>query len=175
MVGNRLFRISAFLATVFSISLAALAVQADETLFRGVPKQKDVEEQLFRSARPTHTIEGERDTNSISIAILFDFDSTDLSPTAKKQLDVVASALSSAGTGKENILIEGHTDASGSRIYNMSLSERRALAVHDYLVKEKGVNPERLVAVGRGEDDPFRRDNPYAAENRRVRFINEGP
>ncbi len=47
-----------------------------------------------------------------------------------------------------------HTDSRGSAAYNRNLAQRRAQACVDYLVNERGVNPDRLVAVGRGEDEP---------------------
>jgi outer membrane protein OmpA-like peptidoglycan-associated protein len=47
-----------------------------------------------------------------------------------------------------------HTDSRGSAKSNEDLAQRRAQSCVDYLVKEKGVNPDRLVAVGKGEDAP---------------------
>lgn len=65
--------------------------------------------------------------------------------------------------------IDGHTDAQGDDDKNMILSEKRANAVKDYLVK-KGIKAERLTAEGFGETQPVS-DNKTAkgrAENRRV-------
>lgn len=47
-----------------------------------------------------------------------------------------------------------HTDSRGSAKSNEDLAQRRAQSCVDYLVQEKGVNPDRLVAVGKGEDAP---------------------
>ena len=69
------------------------------------------------------------------------------------------------------LLIEGHSDSSGSRRYNIKLSEKRAAAVRDYLV-EKGIATERLSVEGVGPDRPIA-DNKTAAgrkENRRIEF-----
>lgn len=52
---------------------------------------------------------------------------------------------------EEVFLIEGHTDAVGSDIDNMSLSDRRAEAVADILTRTFGVPPENLVTQGYGE------------------------
>lgn len=60
------------------------------------------------------------------------------------------------------IQLESHTDARGSDVSNQDLSQRRAQACVDYLVKEKGVDANRIVAVGKGEMEPreLRRDYP---------------
>ena len=72
---------------------------------------------------------------------------------------------------KINISIEGHTDNTGSAARNQKLSERRAAAVKDYLVK-KGVSADRMVTAGYGQTRPVA-DNKTAkgrAANRRVEF-----
>ena len=71
-------------------------------------------------------------------------------------------------------MLEGHTDATGSDPYNQALSERRADAVRDYLVEQHHIEPQRLVAVGKGKKDLLDPANPEAAVNRRVRVINGG-
>jgi outer membrane protein OmpA-like peptidoglycan-associated protein len=68
--------------------------------------------------------------------------------------------------------VEGHTDAVGSASYNGSLSERRALSVGEYLVKQ-GIDPSRLILVGKGMTEPLTR-NPYDPANRRVQFVRVG-
>ena len=70
------------------------------------------------------------------------------------------------------ILLEGHADATGKEGYNLSLSERRARSVRQYLMSAYGVPGERLQAVGRGELDPFDAADPRASVNRRVEFTN---
>jgi peptidoglycan-associated lipoprotein len=50
--------------------------------------------------------------------------------------------------------LSSHTDARGSDAANQKLSEARAKTCVDYLVKEKGVDPRRLRAVGKGEREP---------------------
>ena len=68
----------------------------------------------------------------------------------------------------EVVLIEGHTDAVGSDVDNLSLSDRRASAVAEVLTDTFGVPPENLVTQGYGEQFP--KVNTLAAEplNRRV-------
>lgn len=71
-----------------------------------------------------------------------------------------------------NILVEGHTDDVGTDDYNMSLSQRRAEAVGDYL-KSAGVASSRLIIKWYGESQPKVDNNSDAnrALNRRVQFV----
>ena len=71
------------------------------------------------------------------------------------------------------IQVEGHTDSRGRREHNMSLSQRRAQAVVDFLVERGSVDASRLVARGFGPDRPVVEDASTAeehAQNRRVEF-----
>ena len=68
------------------------------------------------------------------------------------------------------IRLDGYTDSTGAEAYNMKLSERRATAVKDYLVKEAGVDSSKITVVGHGGADPVA-DNKTPegrAKNRRV-------
>ncbi|MEW5848720.1 MAG: OmpA family protein [Myxococcota bacterium] len=70
------------------------------------------------------------------------------------------------------VAVEGHTDSQGKREKNVVLSQQRADAVRNYLIKQ-GVEPERLKAVGFGPDRPVG-DNKTAngrEANRRVEFV----
>jgi len=67
-------------------------------------------------------------------------------------------------------VVEGHTDAVGSDTYNLTLSQRRAAAVKEYLVSVHGIDAARLKDVGYGLFRPIEGTDPLAAENRRVQF-----
>ena len=67
------------------------------------------------------------------------------------------------------LVIKGHTDASGSNTYNQTLSEHRAAAVQEYLIKVHRTDPTRVAAQGLGEMEPLI-ENPYDGKNRRVEF-----
>ena len=69
----------------------------------------------------------------------------------------------------------GHTDAKGTRQYNLDLSQRRADSVKEMLVTTFGVDPKMLVAVGFGEEQLQDPANPEGAVNRRVQLLNIGP
>lgn len=53
------------------------------------------------------------------------------------------------------VKLRSHTDQRGKDAYNLKLSQRRAQSCVDYLVKEKGIDPRRLVAEGKGELEPI--------------------
>jgi outer membrane protein OmpA-like peptidoglycan-associated protein len=66
--------------------------------------------------------------------------------------------------------VQGHTDAKGSAAYNEALSARRAQAVAEFL-QGKGIRAERLRTEGKGFSELLMKDQPEAAENRRVRIV----
>lgn len=88
---------------------------------------------------------------TLSANELFTFDSSAVRQPQTK-LDEIATALKGDGSPDE-IVIVGYTDRLGSDDYNQKLSERRALAVKNYLMN-KGIESNRLRAEGRGEADP---------------------
>jgi outer membrane protein OmpA-like peptidoglycan-associated protein len=116
------------------------------------------------AAPPSQAVE--QDPGSYDLLITFDFDSATLTPQARENLDAFVAALQSRALQAHRFAVDGHTDAKGSDAYNQELSERRAVAVVDYLVGH-GIDGGRLVAQGYGETSP-RNADPEAPENRRV-------
>lgn len=105
--------------------------------------------------------------------ILFAVDSSTLSNESKYSLDEFAVVM--RDYPKTAILIQGHTDSTGSEDYNMKLSERRAQAVFNHLALRE-VDPDRMAAIGYGEGYPVA-DNatPQGREqNRRVSILVRG-
>jgi len=100
-------------------------------------------------------------------ATSFNIGSAELPKTLKKQFDVFAEVLKTRKGSGKTVRIEGHADASGTAAANLALSERRAMAVKDYLVS-LGADAAMLVPVGFGDTVPKNRKGPLAAENRRV-------
>ncbi|WP_426415730.1 OmpA family protein [Aestuariirhabdus sp. LZHN29] len=99
----------------------------------------------------------------------FATNSTDLVDNSPQILNDAANRLKLYPDVK--IEIVGHTDSRGTAEYNKDLSQRRAQAVHDYLVAQ-GVKDDNISARGMGEEDPIA-DNASAAgraENRRVQI-----
>lgn len=88
---------------------------------------------------------------TMSATELFEFDKAVLrSPQPK--LDEIAAALQ-ADMSITDIDVTGYTDRLGSDKYNMALSQRRAVAVREYLIA-KGIDGSRLKAVGKGKSNP---------------------
>ena len=97
----------------------------------------------------------------------FEFDKAELRAEDRELLSRVAGILLSSQD--YTVSVNGHTDDVGSDAYNQKLSERRAQAVRDYLVKA-GVPAEVLSVTGHGKALPLirRADDTARAKNRRV-------
>ena len=98
--------------------------------------------------------------------ILFTTNSSDLQPAAKDNIGKLATILNKYDD--TNILVEGHTDSTGSADYNQQLSERRAASVANY-AKGMNVMGERFTAVGYGKSQPSSQQHAEGRQaNRRV-------
>ena len=113
---------------------------------------------------------------TIAMTIHFAFDSAEILPEAKPNLESLGQALQSERLAPYRIRIEGHTDSIGSPAYNQGLSHRRAQSVKQYLTRHFGIPDDRLEVVGRGEDEPLSDNRTTAgrAKNRRAEFVNVG-
>jgi len=82
----------------------------------------------------------------------FDFDKSTLTNEAQVILKRNIQILKD--NPKSKVRIAGYTSASGTEEYNQRLSERRARAVEEYLIKEGVVTPDRLAIIGYGKTRP---------------------
>jgi outer membrane protein OmpA-like peptidoglycan-associated protein len=87
-----------------------------------------------------------RTPGSFDRTVNFAFNSAELTPDARKELDTVAETLTRPNVAKLDIVISGHTDAVGTPEYNQKLSERRAEAARQYLISQHGIDGNRLIA-----------------------------
>ncbi len=110
---------------------------------------------------------------AVALQIIFETNSAELTPTARKTLDVVGDALNSNELSEFAFAIEGHADPRGGTDLNLRLSQARAEAVRTYLVAQHRVDTKRLTAQGKGDRELVNRQNPTAPENRRVMIINQ--
>jgi len=99
--------------------------------------------------------------------VTFDVDSAGLKPQFFEVLDSVA--LVAQEFDRTVLVVDGHTDSTGSAEYNHELSMRRADTVARYLVN-RGVAPMRIESYGYGEQYPVATNNsaPGRSQNRRV-------
>jgi len=97
----------------------------------------------------------------------FEFDKAELRPEDRELLSRIAGILSTST--ETTISVNGHTDDVGTDAYNQKLSERRAQAVYDYLIKA-GLPAAALSVMGHGKSVPLVRGTSDAAraKNRRV-------
>jgi len=111
---------------------------------------------------------------SADLEVYFDYDKADITPAARQALGPLGQALIDPKLVGNRFVLVGHTDDKGGDAYNQVLSERRAAAVKDYLVRTFGIASERLISYGRGKSALKNSADPFAAENRRVQVINNG-
>lgn len=73
---------------------------------------------------------------------------------------------------KLRVEIQGHTDSIGDALVNLRLSQRRAEAVRNYLIQQ-GIEPNRLIARGYGEERPIGDNRTLEGQrlNRRIEFV----
>lgn len=102
--------------------------------------------------------------------VTFDSASWDIAPGQVQRLEVIAKSIRQAldASPNEVFLVEGHTDAVGPDIDNLSLSDRRAQSVAEILSRDFGVPPENLTTQGYGEQYLKVATQEAARENRRV-------
>lgn len=110
----------------------------------------------------------------ITVQIQFALNSAVIRPESYATLGSIADALHHPILWNYRFLIVGNTDATGTRAYNLELSQKRADAIKEALVSLGRVDPARLDAVGLGQEAlqvPSKPDDPI---NRRVQIFNIG-
>ena len=102
--------------------------------------------------------------------VLFEYDKADLKPGAMHSLEPLMTFLREHPD--RTLLIEGHTDSTGSDSYNLELSQRRAEAVRNFL-SSNGISVDRILARGYGESYPVTTNTTEAGrqQNRRVEVV----
>ena len=137
----------------------------------GVGAYMDVQEAKLREQLEGTGVRVVREGDNIRLVmpgnITFQTDSYNLRGDFYPVLNSVGEVLSKYGD--TTIRVSGHTDNTGSRSYNQTLSERRAGSVADYLVTREVVR-SRMLVQGQGFDQPVADNSTSAgrAQNRRV-------
>jgi OmpA-OmpF porin, OOP family len=105
------------------------------------------------------------------VDVQFDPDTSIIRPESYRTLGRIADALTHPSLLRYGFLIVGHTDATGKREYNLTLSQRRADSVREVLVTTFKVSAKRLQAVGLGEEQLQDAVHPTAAINQQVQIV----
>lgn len=171
------YRVNDSIATKGDIDLISLGV----TYRFGTKRNKVVEEKVVVVAvAPPVEKKVEKVVVAKKVVVItfddvhFEFDQSRLSKDTQKVMDENIAQLKK--NPNSTVLIEGYTSASGTDAYNQNLSEKRAKAVKDYLVKG-GIKEERLSTIGYGHTNPAEYEkkpkelrSPAAKANMRVLF-----
>jgi outer membrane protein OmpA-like peptidoglycan-associated protein len=164
--------------------LNALTPSAKTRALRAAPTEQNAKQQSFinnlRSTRTRSLTLDERqevaaiakERPSIDLEIYFDFNSAEIASKAVPDLMSLGRALTNPSLQGSVFLLSGHTDAKGGDEYNLRLSERRAQAVRQFLIRNFQIADDSLVATGYGKEQLKNPANPFAAENRRVQVTN---
>lgn len=137
----------------------------------GVGAYMDVQEAKLREQLQGTGVQVAREGDNLRLImpgnITFDTDSYNLRSNFYPVLNSVGEVL--AKYADTTVRVSGHTDNTGSRQHNQTLSERRASSVADYLVT-RGVAQNRMLVQGMGFDQPIADNSTQAgrASNRRV-------
>lgn len=117
----------------------------------------------------TFVLDTTNNKNSLNILIHFDFDAYEITSESFFYLKKVAYLIKRYFDRKVEII--GYTDEIGSNDYNQKLSEKRAKAVYDFLIKE-GVNEKQINWKGKGKTNPLIiGKSKKIKRNRRVEFV----
>jgi peptidoglycan-associated lipoprotein len=114
-------------------------------------------------------IPGDEQRDLFSV-VFFDYDSALVNPSENSKLDTVVDHLKQ--NSAQSLTVEGHCDERGSNEYNLSLGERRALAVRAYLVGH-GIEADKVQTKSYGEERPVAMGHDEASwsQNRRAEFV----
>lgn len=140
--------------------------QAEQAAFQAQQRAERLEQEL----RDLQAKETERGTEISLPDVLFAVNRAELKPGALLNMRPLIDYL--RDNPDRDLLIEGHTDASGSDEHNLELSQARAAAVRDFFIAQ-GIAPERLTIQGYGERFPVAPNDNAAGrqENRRVNIV----
>jgi OOP family OmpA-OmpF porin len=107
--------------------------------------------------------------HSVAATALFDFDKAVLKDQGKAELQKLGEYIKGHGIKVGDIDVVGHTDSIGPADYNQGLSERRAMAVSEYMVSQ-GVDGSIIDVSGKGETEPVASNDTSEGQalNRRV-------
>jgi peptidoglycan-associated lipoprotein len=145
-------------------------VPVDDSRSRPVPTPSDNPDRTFDLT----PVEGLPTTENRDLfaanTVYFDFDRSTIKASERSKVEAVSKHLLANPT--HGVKIEGHCDERGTEGYNLSLGERRALAIREYLVN-LGVPADKVTTISFGEARPAETGHDESAwrKNRRGEFI----
>jgi outer membrane protein OmpA-like peptidoglycan-associated protein len=143
------------------------AAESQQQLIESLPTTRSLSTKEREQVTPVT-----KNRPSIDLEVFFEFRSAEIADTAMPSVMALGRALASPDLKGDAFLVAGHTDAKGNDGYNQKLSERRAEAVKRFLVHRFKIAAKDLVTVGYGREQLKNKDDPFAAENRRVQIVN---
>ncbi|MDB1123139.1 OmpA family protein [Vibrio algarum] len=110
---------------------------------------------------------------NVMARVYFDFDKFNLTDESKYILGVVANVVEK---NPSELIVEGHTDNTGSKDYNFALGLKRSEAAQNYLLS-RGADGDNFLMVSKGEGEPIASNSTSdgRAKNRRVDIVDESP
>lgn len=108
---------------------------------------------------------------TFNLDIHFDTDTPVVRPDSYQTLGRTADALVNATLLPYSFLIVGHSDATGRREANVLLSQRRADAIRDVLVKTFKISSKRLQSLGLGEEQFIDQAHPTSPANLQIQIL----
>lgn len=111
-----------------------------------------------------------RPAGRAELMVTFVSGSAALTDSSRDNAMALVGAVNAPQLAGKRFSVEGHTDSVGSHAANLDLSQRRAQAVIDFLVKN-GADPSRLEAHGYGPDRPLAGTRSSDGRNRRVEVV----
>ena len=107
----------------------------------------------------------------LNLDIQFNPDSPVIRPDSYRMLGRIADAFADPRMLPYGFLIVGHTELTGKRDYNLTLSQRRADSIRDVLVTTFKISAKRIQAVGLGEEQLLDAEHPKAPVNQQIQIV----
>ena len=148
----------------------ALYVDKEKYLFQSLSFDYEQQEQLEPVIKDIYLEAVKVGRKTTLENVFFDVDKYELKEESKTELEKAFRFIK--GNNSMRVEIGGHTDNSGSAIYNKTLSQKRAKAVYDYLINTLGLPKAQLSYKGYGQEKPVAPNDTKANKslNRRIEF-----
>ncbi len=167
----KLIRLISVVLPIAMVLLASMSVSA-----KVIIEKTSLEEPTSDSKSSDTAVTGSQNRDFVGqfniVGLRFDSGSSEISASSG-ELAQIADALKSGKLNNARILIQGHTDNTGSFESNLILSNARAQRVMDTLVNKYGIEKGRLSISGLGETKPITSNSTPSgrALNRRIEFV----